>query len=603
VPAEQVEGFRALLPVGYEAGIEAYRAAVNALVVRDLTEHYTRGLGWFRGEFVPRLKAVLHHLSGGAWDLADFDAFAAGSDVDFMTHLVEAVSAREGVCLYPGDWHGFRVGCTHPEKILWEADSASRLACLCVPSVRNGHLTEEMLAFLERADACLLNLNLFPTLEPEERESVARGLAGVLGKAVLSISFSRGFGLTASQLGVALVRRDHPYRRQYETAWEWLTYFHNALAARAFLELDLPRLGEVDRQRQTWVASWLRERGLPVVGTGRVQGAITSDRSARSRESPGVWRRWPGTVWCGYASSRRRLPEPDRRFTMNRHVAFLHDILEHPDEDVPRLIYADWLDEHDEADRAEFIRLQVELAQLTMNDARRDALQRRERSLIRRHKRAWLGALPTGVRFLRFRRGFVEVKVFARAVNYLKKASRWHEHTPLPHLFHVQLADAQGHLPAVLATPLMSRFVELSLYGSNVGDEGASLLASAPSLSRLPCLCLHSNRVGPEGAQVLADSHSLARLTSLDLGHNPVGNAGALALAESVSLSRLVDLNLFGAGIGDAGALALAGSPHLTALACLDLTLNLIGEAGRSALLRRFGDRVLVGVERQYGMS
>jgi hypothetical protein len=268
VPAEQVEGLRALLPVGYAAGVDAYRAAADGLSVRDLSDHYTHGLGWFRGEFVPRLKEVLGHLSGGAWDLADFDAFAAGSDVDFMTHLVEAVAAREEVCLYPGDWYGFRVGCTHADQVRWEADAAGRLACLCVPSVRNGHLTEEMRAFLEGAGACLLNLNLFPTLEAEERRAVAEALAGVLGKSVLSISFSRGFGLTASQLGVALVPRDHPYRRRYAAAWEWLTYFHNALAARAFLALDLARLGAVDRERRAWVSSWLRERGLPAVATG-----------------------------------------------------------------------------------------------------------------------------------------------------------------------------------------------------------------------------------------------------------------------------------------------------------------------------------------------
>jgi hypothetical protein len=264
----EVEGLRALLPVGYAAGAEAYRAAVVGLTAHELSTHYTAGLGWFRGEFVPRLRAVLTGLTGGAWDLSDFEAFAAGSDVDFMTHLVEAVAAREEVCLYPGDWFGFRVGCTHPERVRWEADSAGRLACLCVPSVRNGHLTAEMLAFLEGAASCLLNLNLFPTLEAGERRGVAEALAGVLGKSVLSISFSRGFGLTASQLGVALVRRDHPYLRRFRAAWDWLTYFHNALAARAFLALDLARVEAVDRARRAWAASWLRERGLPAVGTG-----------------------------------------------------------------------------------------------------------------------------------------------------------------------------------------------------------------------------------------------------------------------------------------------------------------------------------------------
>jgi uncharacterized protein (TIGR02996 family) len=45
-------------------------------------------------------------------------------------------------------------------------------------------------------------------------------------------------------------------------------------------------------------------------------------------------------------------------------AAFLADIVAHPEEDAPRLIYADWLDEHGESDRAEFIRLQIELPQL-----------------------------------------------------------------------------------------------------------------------------------------------------------------------------------------------------------------------------------------------
>ena len=38
------------------------------------------------------------------------------------------------------------------------------------------------------------------------------------------------------------VLRDHPYRARFGTAWDWFTYFHNALAARAFLALDLLRL-------------------------------------------------------------------------------------------------------------------------------------------------------------------------------------------------------------------------------------------------------------------------------------------------------------------------------------------------------------------------
>ena len=49
---------------------------------------------------------------------------------------------------------------------------------------------------------CLLNINLYPTLEPAERCEMAIRLRSLLPRALVSISFSRGFGLTASQLGV-----------------------------------------------------------------------------------------------------------------------------------------------------------------------------------------------------------------------------------------------------------------------------------------------------------------------------------------------------------------------------------------------------------------
>ena len=46
-------------------------------------------------------------------------------------------------------------------------------------------------------------------------------------------------------------------------------------------------------------------------------------------------------------------------------AAFLRDICEHANDDTPRLIYADWLEENDEPLQAEFIRLQCRLHTLT----------------------------------------------------------------------------------------------------------------------------------------------------------------------------------------------------------------------------------------------
>lgn len=254
--------------MGYSAGVAAYQAAVATLTARHLTTHYTQGLEFFYQQFVPQLKQRLQELSGGAFVLDDYVAFAAGSDVDFMTHLVEAVAANQRVALYPGDWYGFRVGCTRTENIHWDASGKADLACLCVPSVRNGHLTASMIDFLNQSEACLLNLNLYPTLSASERRIAAEALRPVLPKSVLSVSFSRGFGLTASQLGVALVPKDHPYCRRFSEAWNWFTYFYNAIAAQAFLEFDLSAAQMVDRKRAAWVQSWLEDRNLPSVHSG-----------------------------------------------------------------------------------------------------------------------------------------------------------------------------------------------------------------------------------------------------------------------------------------------------------------------------------------------
>lgn len=49
-------------------------------------------------------------------------------------------------------------------------------------------------------------------------------------------------------------------------------------------------------------------------------------------------------------------------YGMSDSEAFLKNIIDFPSDDTPRLVYADWIDERGESDRAEFIRVQCELA-------------------------------------------------------------------------------------------------------------------------------------------------------------------------------------------------------------------------------------------------
>jgi hypothetical protein len=268
IPAEDVDALRPLLPIGYRVVADAYRSAVGNLDADDLSSHYLQGRTWLRQTFGPALVDRLVRLSGGEWDLRGWQIFAAGSDVDFITHIVEATAASGQVRLYPSDWYGFLVGGTHDEAIAFEASGVGDLACLCIPSVRNGHLTETMVDFLNLSPVQLLNINLFPTLAADERQATARALQPLLSTALLSISFSRGFGLTASQLGVLLVPPDHPWTETYQRQWDWYSYFYNALAAKAFLAVDLDAMATVDIDRRAWTSEWLAQHLGPLVRDG-----------------------------------------------------------------------------------------------------------------------------------------------------------------------------------------------------------------------------------------------------------------------------------------------------------------------------------------------
>ncbi|MBN9119669.1 MAG: TIGR02996 domain-containing protein [Planctomycetes bacterium] len=96
---------------------------------------------------------------------------------------------------------------------------------------------------------------------------------------------------------------------------------------------------------------------------------------------------------------------------MSTEAALLRAIRDMPDEDTPRLVYADYLDEEGQSARAEFIRVQVELAGLPEGDPRRNALEDREHELLAEHECDWLGVAPGDADELTewaFARGFVE---------------------------------------------------------------------------------------------------------------------------------------------------------------------------------------------------
>ena len=90
---------------------------------------------------------------------------------------------------------------------------------------------------------------------------------------------------------------------------------------------------------------------------------------------------------------------------MTQPDALLAAIRANPADDLPRLVYADWLDEHGDPDRAEFIRLQI--ADDHPNDAECHCERCRRQVGLGASNGWWEGpTLPGGLRGW-FQRGFV----------------------------------------------------------------------------------------------------------------------------------------------------------------------------------------------------
>jgi uncharacterized protein (TIGR02996 family) len=76
---------------------------------------------------------------------------------------------------------------------------------------------------------------------------------------------------------------------------------------------------------------------------------------------------------------------------MNDESALLRSIQADPDDELARLVLADWLDDNGDSARAEFIRVQIELARVAPNSAPWQSLRERELRLLFENSRRWLG--------------------------------------------------------------------------------------------------------------------------------------------------------------------------------------------------------------------
>jgi uncharacterized protein (TIGR02996 family) len=280
---------------------------------------------------------------------------------------------------------------------------------------------------------------------------------------------------------------------------------------------------------------------------------------------------------------------------MTTEEAFLLDILEHPDDDAPRLIFADWLEDNGDPDRAEFIRIRI--VQERGRPAQDPRNVARATKLIVDNWDRWVKPLsllvdPTALRYqpwlvsrLRVRasavvnefpRGFIR-SLILQAKTFL---ARYQAIFGLTALTHLKLHDA-GDLGASLAACDGLRWIrELDFsdyFNAPIGAADMASLANSAQLGRLRTLRLYRNNLGDEGTYALTTAVWLPGLVSLDLTDNGLSAAGLRALANCSRLNNLRVLRLDRNTFEDDAVSLLLDAPWLEQLTHLSL-----GETGIS---------------------
>jgi uncharacterized protein (TIGR02996 family) len=294
---------------------------------------------------------------------------------------------------------------------------------------------------------------------------------------------------------------------------------------------------------------------------------------------------------------------------MHDHAAFLAAIVASPDDDLPRLVYADFLDESGDpaaAARAEFIRVQCELDRCSADDDQRAALQKRERALLRKHADEWTADLrASGILAERdaverspvwtFRRGFVaavvlEAQRFASVSETLFRVA--------PTVRGVRLRHGSGQVQSILGSPNLTRLAELDLSHMCTCERCPILaelrtLFASPAVANLTHLTLSRNRIDVPTVAALVSSPHLTGLRVLDLSHNALGLGGVRVLAAARGFNELKELNLSENGISAAGGQVIARAGWLKGLRVLNLSRNnLTDTSGRALQKAEWGEEL-----------
>ncbi len=232
-------------------------------------------------------------------------------------------------------------------------------------------------------------------------------------------------------------------------------------------------------------------------------------------------------------------------------AALLGAIAAEPQDDAPRLVYADWLLDRGDG-FGELIQVACTFAKLADDAPERAAMRDQLDKLERKHAQAWLAPIRAFVRTCSFERGLIswltcDAKLFAQA-----------------------------------APTIAARAPRASLQLTGLKAKDVPALAASP-LGGFALVGLDSQRIDDAQLTVLAASPTIAGVEYWQLGYNSFGDAGLIAFARSpyVASVQTLQINGFQRGVrfSPAALGEVLASPTLGALCSLSLAVTEIGDA------------------------
>jgi len=196
----------------------------------------------------------------------------------------------------------------------------------------------------------------------------------------------------------------------------------------------------------------------------------------------------------------------------------LKAVTDHPDDDAPRLAYADWCDRRGDP-RGRFIRVQIELAKIGehRDDPNRLPLQWESTELLSLYEHEWM---PQGHPYIlrsKFHRGFI-ASIELTADDFLEHASDLYAQFPIQL---IEIEKMSGRAREVLTSPHLEQICAASFSRSKLTDDDIRAFAQSPFIRNIWWLDLTFNKIGMPGVEALVTSTFLTKLGYVALDENP----------------------------------------------------------------------------------